>query len=196
MAARVGKQLVDKKLTKSERKLFKKQARKFFSLTNKEENLQISEKPTKHLVVGNGGLICGMDRDSLFRLFGRYGRVESLYMIPGKEFALLSFKNESEAIEAYDHIHGRPLEHPEQAPRSGITLYLAYLMDSFDKSNLLKWNVKPVLPCQNDLHPPGLVIVENFITEVAEKELIEYFKIESSDAEGGKDLPKALKGLI
>ena len=189
MAARAGKQLIEKKLTKSERKLVKKQARKLISLKNKEENIDISDSPTNHLVVGNGGLICGMDRNSLLTLFGKFGHIQSLFMIPGKEFSLLSYRTKNEAIDAYNNLHGCPLKFPDEVPKSGITLYLAYLMDSFDKTKFLKWDVKPVLPFQSELHPPGLKLVENFISTDTEMKLIEFFKMESHDAEHGKENP-------
>ena len=187
MASRGSTQLIGRKLTKSERKLFKKQARKLFSLKNKEESLNISENPTNHLLIGNGGLICGVDRNFLLQLFGKYGNIQSLYMIPGKEFAVLSYQNKDEAIDAFKNIHGCPLVFPDQAPKGDITLYLAYLMGSFVKTELLKWDVRPILPCQTDLHPPGLILLENFISKDIEMRLIEYFKMDSFESQLGKE---------
>ena len=186
MAARIGKQFIDRKLTKAERKLLRKQTRKLVSLKNKEEGLEISENPTKRLVIGNGGLICGMERDTLLRLFGKYGHIQSLYMIPGKEFALLSYSAVAEAVDAYNNINGYQLVYPDQMPKADITFYLAYLMDCFDTSRLLKWDVRPLLPYQTDLHPPGLVLVENFVSTDTAKKLINYFKTKSADANHGK----------
>lgn len=187
MAARGEKIFVERKFTKAERKQFKKQARKIFSFRNKENGLQIAEGPTNHLVIGNGGLICGMDRSTLLRLFGRYGNVKSLYMIPGKEFALLSFQTKLEAVAAHKSLHGRPLSYPDEAPKDGITFYLAYLVESLDdRTDLVQWNVRPVTANQKDLHPPGLILVEDFISKEKETELIEYFSIRGGDDRPGK----------
>lgn len=161
------------------------------SLKNKNaDGLEISEVPTSHLVVGNGGLLCGMNRSSLLGLFGKYGTVKSLCMIPGKEFALISFKTKSDATEAYGAIHGRPLSCPDEIGKEGVVLYLAYLLESFnERVDLLQWNVRPVMPWQIDLHPPGIIITEDFVSKEEETELIRFFKIGLEDSDHGeKDL--------
>ena len=166
------------KLNKSERRALRKQAKKLLALKNEENGLEISDEPTRHLVVGNGGLLCGMARSCLLKLFGRHGSIESLYMIPDKSFSLVSYKTANEAHGAHGKIHGRTLECPSEVPKNGITLYLAFLKENFaDKSDLMKWNVRPVLPSEVHLHPPGLVIIEDFISDKQENELIGFFKM-------------------
>ena len=180
MASRQAGKL-EPKLSKTERKALRKQARKFLSLQRNENGLKLSETPTRHIVIGNGGLMCGMERSYLLGLFGRFGHVEELCMIPKKQFALLSYQRESQAMSAYSDINGRLLKCPEDLPKSGVTLYLAYLMDKFEKSTFSKWNIRPVLPSQKKLHPPELILLENFISSRKERELLSFFKMKSDD---------------
>lgn len=178
MISKMASKWTGQKLNKCERRALRKQAKKLLALKNEENGLEISDEPTRHLVVGNGGLLCGMARSCLLKLFGKHGSIESLCLIPDKSFSLVSYKTTNEAHNAHEKIHGRTLECPSEVPKNGVTLYLAFLKENFtDKSDLMKWNVRPVLPSQPDLHPLGLVIVEDFISDEQENELIGFFKM-------------------
>ncbi len=175
---------MESKLSKLERKALKKQSRKLFALKAQNKELSLSERPTRHILISNGGLICGIERNHLLAWFGIYGPIESLLMVPGKSFSLISFKTVEESIKAFDGVHGKSLNFPEQKPAGEITLYLAYLLDKSPVLNPGTFDIRPVLPCQKELHPPGLILATDFVSKEQEKNLIEYFRIEENSLNG------------
>ena len=151
------------KLTKTERKIAKKQAKKLNILQRHNAELaNISSEPTPHLLVGNGGLMCGIERNHLADLFGRFGTVKEIVMLPKRSYSFLTFEKTMEARAAFNILHGRALECPSEFPRSGVKFYLSYLQ-----------NVPSESRGSQKLLPPGLTVIENFLSEQEEKELIE-----------------------
>eukprot|EP00794_Sanderia_malayensis_P018979 gene18979-20886_t len=184
MASKKSLQM-ETKLNKLERKALRKQAKKLFALRNQHSELEISEKPTRHILISNGGLICGMERCHLLKCFGNFGQIEHLTMIPGRSYSLVSFKSLEDAAKAFREIHGQSLEFSSDESQKRVTLYLAYLLDSAPIFKSETCDVNPVLPSQSELHPPGLILITEFVSEVEEKCLIEHFKMKD-DSKGQK----------
>ena len=181
---------IDTKLSKLERKALRKQTRKLFSFKKDSTSIEISEKPTRHVIVGNGGLICGVERTNLLSWFSRHGAVETVSMIPGKSFSVVSFRKLEDSIQAYSEIHGHPIDCPDEGSNKCVTLYLAYLLENsvlLREQTASAYTKMPVLASQTELHPPGLVVLEGFISKEKEAELIEYFQAEDSN-DDGKDI--------
>ena len=151
------------KLTKAEKKALRKQTRLIHSLRRNNADLAtVSESPTRHLMVGNGGLMCGVDRRQIVSLFQKFGNIERLLMFPGRSFSFITFEHVSESVKAMEKVHGRVLDFPSEFPRPDVTLYLSFLT-----------NVPDEVTVENQVKPDGLVLVNDFVTEAEEEELIQ-----------------------
>ena len=153
------------KLTKSEKKASRKQARKLHSLSKHDAQLaQVSDCPTPHLMVGNGGLMCGTQRHHILNLFQKFGHVEQVVMLPRRSYSFVTYRSLDEAKSAMDRVHGRPLESPSEFPRPGVVFYLSYMTSAPGRDDVKGPD------CQ---HPSGLILVEDFVNEDEEKRLID-----------------------
>jgi alkylated DNA repair protein alkB family protein 8 len=150
------------KLTKSERKILKKQNKAFHTLRNRTREVgEISEVPTPYLLVKNGGLMCGVKRQDLVNVFNQYGKLDDLVMIPGKSFSYVLFSDIASAEEAMANVNGQKLVNQT----THRTFYLAYLLK------------RPCAElCLSDTsYPTGLILIKDFISEHEEHELLKYF---------------------
>ncbi|XP_060065230.1 alkylated DNA repair protein alkB homolog 8-like [Ylistrum balloti] len=146
------------KLSKSERKLRKKQAKSQHTLL-KHDGIKASDIPTKILCVNNAGLDSGVSRDEVQELFEVYGGVEDVIMMPQKPYAFVCYQTEEEAEKAYENLNGKTLVENDDR-KWPVKLYISYVSQ-----------VPSSLSPSDDL-PPGLILLENFITqEYAEKML-------------------------
>ncbi|KAL9971627.1 hypothetical protein ACROYT_G017818 [Oculina patagonica] len=151
------------KLTKAEKKALRKQTKLMHALRRHNADLaSVSESPTRHLMVGNGGLMCGVDRRQIVSLFQKFGNIERLLMFPGRSFSFISFQKVSESVKAMETVHGRVLDCPSEFPRPDVTFYLSFLT-----------SVPDDVTTENQVKPVGLVLVEDFVTEAEEEELIQ-----------------------
>lgn len=151
------------KLTKAEKKALRKQTKLIHALRRHNADLaSVSESPTRHLMVGNGGLMCGVDRRQIVSLFQKFGNIERLLMFPGRSFSFISFENVSESVKAMETVHGRVLDCPSEFPRPDVTFYLSFLT-----------SVPDDVTTENQVKPAGLVLVEDSVTEAEEEELIQ-----------------------
>lgn len=151
------------KLTKAEKKALRKQTKLIHALRRHNADLaSVSESPTRHLMVGNGGLMCGVDRSQIVSLFQKFGNIERLLMFPGRSFSFISFQTVSESVRAMETVHGRVLNCPSEFSRPDVTFYLSFLA-----------NVPDDVTIENQVKPAGLVLVEDFVTEAEEEELIQ-----------------------
>lgn len=150
------------KLTKAEKKALRKQTRLVNSLRRHNADLaSISEIPTRHLMIGNGGLMCGIQRSQLVSLFQKFGNIERILMFPGRSFSFLSFEYVNESMKAMKALHGRVLDCPSEFPRPEVTFYLSFLASVPDDVSI-----------ENQAKPSGLVLVEDFVNDAEEGELI------------------------
>ncbi|XP_067000694.2 alkylated DNA repair protein alkB homolog 8 isoform X4 [Anabrus simplex] len=141
----------------SARKVDRKQ-RKSANILRRETGINCSNEPTKNLMIGNAGLVTGLQQEQLLDLCLPYGIIENIVMISGKSYCFVVFQDDSSASKAYRALHGKSGLLPEiPGP-----LYLAYTEKVPTAKNI--WN--------DDTRPSGLTIVENFVSELEEEMLL------------------------
>ncbi|XP_077154520.1 tRNA (carboxymethyluridine(34)-5-O)-methyltransferase ALKBH8 isoform X2 [Ranitomeya variabilis] len=161
------------KLSKEQKRLQKKEA-KAKNILLRHEGIESASHPTKSLVVANGGLGNGVSRERLLDVLKVYGMVESLVMPPNKPYCFVTYSSPEAAISAYSSLSGRDILFVDTEQK--ITLYLSFV----DKVEV-KETSPPALP-------PGLLIVEDFVS--LEEELI---LLENIHWETENDHQKSLK---
>ena len=95
--------------------------------------------------------------ETIYEEFSKYGSVEDIVMLPEKSCCFLSFKNISVATNAYEAINGNLNIGQNNKP-----IYLSYVDQIPEK-----------LHHNNGLWPPGLILLENFISELEERTLLD-----------------------
>ncbi|XP_068702570.1 alkylated DNA repair protein alkB homolog 8-like [Montipora foliosa] len=175
MATSNGVKSCATKLSKAEKKALRKQTKMITCLRRKNGELAtVSETPTCHLMIGNGGLMCGVERSQLVTLFEKFGNIQRILMFPGQSFSFISFKAVSESVKAMDTIHGRLLDCPSEFPRPETRFYLSFLVGVPDDVTV----EKPV-------KPDGLILVEDFLNHAEEEELIQALGWVNDGSENG-----------
>ena len=82
------------------------------------------------MVVANGGLSNGVEREQLWSLFAKYGCITDIVMKPCKPYAFISFSSIDEAMLAMNELNGRLLSHGSDHPVSpDPQLYLLYVAE-------------------------------------------------------------------
>lgn len=151
------------KLTKAERKMAKKQNKALHTLKNREKEVgEISDFPTAYLLVKNGGLMCGVERQDLANVFKKYGKLDDLIMLPGKSYSYVLYCSPTGAEGAMASLNGQKLCFNQKVFR---TFYLAYL----------KRRPYTELCLSNKDYPVGMILIEEFINELQELELLQCF---------------------
>ncbi|OCT93216.1 alkylated DNA repair protein alkB homolog 8 isoform X1 [Xenopus laevis] len=161
------------KLSKDEKKLLKKQAKAKHILL-KHEGIETVSHPSQSLVVANGGLGNGVSRQHLLAVLERCGQVETLLMPPNKPYAFVTYSSAEEATKAYTSLSGQEICGGDS--EQPITLYLSFVE---------KVDVKEVSP---PLLPPGLIVIEDFVSPEQEKTMLE-----SIDWDTDPSIQKSLK---
>ncbi|XP_030836712.1 alkylated DNA repair protein alkB homolog 8 isoform X2 [Strongylocentrotus purpuratus] len=146
------------KLSKSERKLAKKQAKACHTLL-KHDGIHTVTRPTPILLVANGGLGNGIQRSEIHTIFSTVGPVEDVVMLREKPYCFVKYGNTSLATSAMHRLHGHRLREG-QGP-SNVTLYLSFVESV------------PTDKPQSNVPPPGLVIIPDFIDECLEQKIID-----------------------
>ncbi|XP_037122815.1 alkylated DNA repair protein alkB homolog 8 [Syngnathus acus] len=160
---------------KVDKKLLRKQIKSSHTLL-KHEGISTTSNPSKSLVVANGGLGNGVSREELSAVLKEMGEVESLLMPPHKPYAFVTYGSEEIARKAHVHLNGRTLQHGEE---NNVTLYLSFVAS---------------VPCEQQAcvtFPPGLVLVEDFVSPVEEALLLA--AIDWSSTSDADTAQKALK---
>ncbi|CAG2250544.1 ALKBH8 [Mytilus edulis] len=146
------------KMSKVDKKLKKKQM-KFRDMLEKNEGIQITETPTKIICVHNGGLDNSVSREEISTALDKNGSLIDVIMLPKKPYSFVCFKTTEDATKCCEEFNG--LEMPPNGKRKhSVILYLSYV-------NKVPSNI---LPCKN--LPPGLIVLENFVSEAEENQLI------------------------
>jgi len=164
MAARSCLKTCGEKLSKSEKRALRKQKCKIHSLQKHNTELDISEQPTKHLLVNNGGLMNGVNRSQIVSLFKVFGLIERVIMLPQRSSSFVTFTNVDEAKRAVREISGKKLDSTSDLSKTGVILYLSYLKRVPNSMEQLA-----------KVTPSGLLLIEDFIDEQQEKELLDAF---------------------
>lgn len=76
------------------------------------------------IFIGNGGLGCGIQRELLMNIFGFYGPLENILMLPDRPYSFVVYKYIEDATKAMASINGEKL-------KSGYIFYLAYINGKF-----------------------------------------------------------------
>ena len=163
------------KLTKAERKIMKKQSKALQTLKSRVLEVgEICDTPSPYLLVKNGGLMCGVQRQDLINVFNKFGKLDDLIMLPGKSYSYVLFSDAKSAEEAMKNINGQKMP---KNKTTDMTFYLAYLLK------------RPCIElCLSDTsYPPGMVLIEDFINEHQEHELLHYFS-SCREADGSEEI--------
>ncbi|KAM8903176.1 tRNA (carboxymethyluridine(34)-5-O)-methyltransferase alkbh8 isoform 2-T2 [Spinachia spinachia] len=160
--------------SKEDRKVLRKQLKASHTLL-KHEGISTTPRPTKTLVVANGGLGNGVSREALSAALEEMGELETLIMHPHKPYAFVTYRSEESAQKAHVRLNGEKLECRE----SSVTLYLSYV-----NSVTCKEEVSVSLP-------DGLVLVEDFVSQ--EEEALLLAAIDWSSTNDDFNAKKALK---
>lgn len=107
----------------------------------------------------------GLAEETVVEHFQKYGIIDQILLVPGKSCAFLSYTDEKSAIDAYEKCNGKLNIAQDERP-----VYLSYVeslaLIQEDKS----WNV----------FPEGLIILEDYITEQQEQELLNLCSFDSN----------------
>ncbi|XP_078078169.1 tRNA (carboxymethyluridine(34)-5-O)-methyltransferase ALKBH8 isoform X2 [Mustelus asterias] len=114
----------------------------------------------QHLVIANGGLGNGVNRQQLNEVLQKFGTVETLLMLPHKPHAFATYSTIQEAREAYNALNGRNIKTTEDT--QPIILYLNFVEEVVS-------NDIPPLSL-----PLGLLVVEDMISPEYEKRLLAF----------------------
>ena len=147
--------------------LNKKQLKKFKSIQSKllAEGLQIEiETSSRRLVVGNGGVHNGVCPAMLLKLLKCKGEVESFNVVPGKSYVIVNYVSLKSSEDAYNSLQSTEIEKSDGGPKATLYFYYLSLNCSGGKA------IKTLQDAQRA--PEGLCVVEDFITEDEEEELI------------------------
>lgn len=161
--------------TKSERKLEKKLRKKVLNFlkeyTESETTLEISNEPSSYLYIGNSGMLCGYTRETIMKLFNPYGHISKLIMIPNKSFSFLSYQNTISSTKALDALQNysstTDIKNVPQAPF--YIQYINKLPSTFEMNKQY-----PTVGVDSTID--GLIVIQEFINEQEEQELIEFFQ--------------------
>ncbi|KAM6933137.1 tRNA (carboxymethyluridine(34)-5-O)-methyltransferase alkbh8 [Xenentodon cancila] len=159
--------------SKEEKKVFKKQLKASYTLL-KHEGIGTAPKPTKSLVVANGGLGNGVGREELCAALHEAGGVDRLVMPRHKPYAFVTYRCEGSARKAHTLLNGKKL----QSGENNVTLYLSYV-DSVNEEE------EASVPL-----PEGLVLVEDFVSQDEEALLLSAidWSLTNDDATAQKSL--------
>ncbi|KAL4646957.1 hypothetical protein GN956_G7704 [Arapaima gigas] len=165
------------KMTKANKKVLRKQM-KASHLLLKHEGIETVSHSTQNLVVANGGLGNGVSREQLQEVLRESGSVERLLMPPNKPYSFVTYGCTEDARRCHAALNGRQL----QCQGHTATLYLCFV----DKVGLYSGISAEM--------PPGLKVLENFVTPEEEAQLLEAVDWTSCDGGGNDDaVQKTLK---
>lgn len=149
------------------RKVFSKQ-RKAVQYISADSKLALGAEPTKYIVICNSGLALGLTQEDVITLFAPYGAIEAVAMLPDKTYCFMAFNDESNARTAYESLHGIAT-----VPHTKHLLVLAFAAELPKVTD--PW---ATLPREG---PPGLIVLEEFITVEEEDNLVKFLVWDSPD---------------
>ncbi|XP_029458309.1 alkylated DNA repair protein alkB homolog 8 [Rhinatrema bivittatum] len=149
---------IKQKISKEDKKLLKKQNKARHTLL-RHEGIKSVSYATQNLVIANGGLGNGMNRQQLREILEVFGLVEALLMPPNKPYSLVKYGTVEEAKKAYSLLSGKKIMLDDL--NQSITLYINFVEKVHWEDTL-----PPTLP-------PGLLVIEEFVSSEDEKMLLE-----------------------
>ncbi|KAI4889438.1 hypothetical protein NFI96_021260 [Prochilodus magdalenae] len=144
------------KKSKTEQKVQRRERKTQHTLL-RHAGISTTQQPTQNLVVSNGGLGNGVSREVLLEVLREGGAVETLLMPPNKPYAYVTYASVEDGQRAHRLLSGRVLQSQGQE----VTLYFSYV----EKVDSEVGGV-PTLP-------PGLSVVEEFVSLEEEAELLQ-----------------------
>nr|XP_039250139.1 alkylated DNA repair protein alkB homolog 8-like [Styela clava] len=152
---------------------FRKKLVKARTKLNKE-GLTFSDSPTLYIVISNGGLANGVQRSNLEEIITSF---KELIMLPQKSYAMVSFENTKNSQATFEKLQGHVLKSTLNLASPNPILYLHYVNDlNPQKSGDFqspRWD-----------NVPGLIILEDFITETKQIELLKFLEADSPVSNG------------
>lgn len=141
---------------KNNKKSLRKQKRAHHRLL-RNMNIKCSCQPTQHLMICNGGLVTGIKRETLQCVLDVLISKYALIMPTGKSYCFITCNSKEDATCVYNYIHGRI-----KLPGQNGPLYVCYTETVPSIDNVMS----------NSTFPPGLTLIENFITKKQEETLL------------------------
>ncbi|XP_011883388.1 PREDICTED: alkylated DNA repair protein alkB homolog 8 [Vollenhovia emeryi] len=142
---------------RNDRKSVRKQKRAHHRLL-KDMNIKCAELPTQHLMICNGGLVTGIKRETLQCVLDALISKYTLIMPAGKSYCFVTCNSREDATCVYNYIHGRI-----KLPGQNGPLYVCYTETVSTVDDV----------ATDSAFPPGLTLMENFITEEQAESLLE-----------------------
>ena len=132
----------------------------------KDLNIEVEEKPTHSIVVCNAGLTTGTSYEELTEFFENYGSLQNLLLLPDKSYSFIEFSEVLSASAAYANVHSNLA-----LPSQNNVLYLAFVnkIPNLSLNPLYAWNQG------SRIWPKGLKLINNFVTEEEEKQILNCF---------------------
>ena len=136
-----------------------KKATRALAILKKDTGICQSGEVTKILFVCNAGLVTGCSSWELFNIFSKHGSLLQIILIPQKSYSFVVFDTAECAKIAFDCIHGK-VGLNDKGP-----LYLAFVDQAPKVDN----------PWETAALPPGLSVIQDFVTPHEESELLQSF---------------------
>ena len=183
-----------RKLGVLNKKVSRKQA--LFFKHEPDSDISFQESPSCHVFLANGGLQNGLSRELLVHLLTPTDSekgLKELYLPAGKDYAFATFESSEAASTAITNLNGICVQ--EQSPTGSkellrllnpkllsgppLHLYLSFI----DKVPQMYTHPSVLTEGATSNLPPGLVLIKEFVSEVEEKELLDFFSatVNSSD---------------
>lgn len=120
-------------------------------------NIKCCNKPTRNILICNAGLSTGLDKEMLQNIVSPVISNCEFIMPLGRTYCFIKCSLETDAIQLYNKIHGHFKLDGQNTP-----LYLTYTesVPDLNKNTL------------DSILPPGLKVIEDFISEEEEKSLL------------------------
>ncbi len=185
--------IVNKKVSRKQALFFKHEP---------SSDVRFQESPSCHVFIANGGLQNGISRELLVHLLtptdSEKGlKLKELYLPAGKDYAFATFDSSKAASTAVTNLNGvcvqeqctsappgseelLQLLNPKLLSGPPLHLYLCFVdrvPRAYTHPSVLTEGVT------NNL-PPGLILIEEFVSELEERELLDFF---SATANSGDD---------
>lgn len=148
--------IVEDHKRRKDKKSSRKQKRAHHRLL-RDMNIKCSDRPTQHLMICNGGLVTGIKRETLQCVLDALISKYALIMPTGKSYCFITCNSKEDATCVYNYIHGRI-----KLPGQNGPLYVCYTETVPSIDNVTS----------NSTFPPGLSLIENFITKEQEETLL------------------------
>uniref|UniRef100_A0AC34QH53 Alkylated DNA repair protein alkB homolog 8 n=1 Tax=Panagrolaimus sp. JU765 TaxID=591449 RepID=A0AC34QH53_9BILA len=134
----------------------KKTAKYIRMLQNDGIQTKYSEEATKYIFLSNSGLSCSVDQDELQNRLNIYGVLERVISFRHKSYTIAAYQEVEEAIAAQKSLNGQPLI------KNGPNICVFFITDV------------PKVCLNEPMTIPGLQIVDDFIDESYEKNILSF----------------------